>query len=127
MAAGLFYMDVPGEGGIGSLYSSLSLGDPAGGITLGVAFPFTSTDNDLNSPAFLFGAETQVSNSAKLITENWWVTGVDGGLLLLSGGIRFFGERLAADIALVTSPEFLDADGGFPFLPWVDFAVSFGK
>ncbi|MFQ5865836.1 MAG: hypothetical protein ACE5IW_11465 [bacterium] len=126
LAAGLLYMGIPGEEGFGSFYSALSVGDPSGAITLGVAFPFTSADTDLNSPAFLFGAEIQVSNSAKLITENWFLSGEDESLLLLSGGIRFFGERLAAAIGLVTTPEAF-GENGFPFIPWVDFAVSFGK
>ncbi|MFQ5822741.1 MAG: hypothetical protein ACE5JB_01655, partial [bacterium] len=126
LAAGMLYMGIPDEGDLGAAYTSFSIGNPLGGFTFGVAVPFASEDSDLDSPAFLFGAETQVSNSAKFITENWWFTGVDGGLLLVSGGIRFFGERLSADIGLITSPEAFD-DGGFPFLPWVDFAVSFGK
>lgn len=126
LAAGLFWMGVPEEESIGSVYSVFSVGDPAGGITMGVAFPFASSDSDLDSPAFVFGAEKQVSNSAKLITENWVLTG-DDSILILSGGVRFFGERLAADIGFFTSPEAFDDNNGFPFVPWVDFAVSFGK
>lgn len=126
LAVGFLYMGVPDEESVSSVYSALSIGDPAGGITVGVAFPFTGSESDLDAAAFLFGAETQVSNSIKLITENWLLTGEGESLLILSGGIRFFGERLTADIGLVTSPEAFD-DGGFPFLPWVDFAVSFGK
>ncbi len=116
LAAGFLFMGIPDEENAASVYSALSMGDPAGGVTLGVALPFVFEDNEFDIPAFLFGAETQVSNNVKLITENWLLTGDDDSLLLLSGGIRFFGERLAADIALVTSPEAV-GDEGFPFLP----------
>ncbi|MBN1558672.1 hypothetical protein JW998_00380 [candidate division KSB1 bacterium] len=45
---------------------------------------------------------------------------------LVSGGVRFFGDRIAVDLAIVTSDQFRSEDG-FPFLPWVDFPVLFGK
>ncbi len=46
--------------------------------------------------------------------------------VIVSAGIRFFGERIAADFALWTSPELLD-DDLFPFVPWVGFAYNFGR
>ena len=49
-----------------------------------------------------------------------------GDVHLLSGGIRFFGENLAADFALIFP---LTGEGieGFPFLPWIGFAYNFGS
>jgi hypothetical protein len=88
-----------------------------------VGLPLTS-DTDKNL-LLLIGGETQVSNSAKLITENWIFTGGDG-TILFSGGIRFFGETLAVDLALITTAEAFEGHG-FPFIPWVDFSVFFGK
>jgi hypothetical protein len=35
----------------------------------------------------------------KLVFENWAAFG-SGGFAILSGGIRFFGERLSADLGL---------------------------
>ena len=125
LAAGFLYMSVPDEDNFGSVYSSLTLGNPIRGVTFGVAVPTNGTDSDFGSPALLFGGETQVSNSVKLLTENWFFTG-DNSLLVISGGVRFFGEKLSADIGLFTSPEFFD-EGGFPFIPWLDFSVSFGR
>jgi hypothetical protein len=46
--------------------------------------------------------------------------------LLLSGGVRFFGERIAVDLALMTFPALLTAVDGFAFLPWLGFAYNFG-
>ena len=68
--------------------------------------------------------EVQISNGVKLLTENWLLTS-DEDLLLFSGGVRFFGEKLAVDLALVGSSDSFDQ--GFPFVPWVDFSVFFGK
>ena len=45
----------------------------------------------------MVGGERRVSRSMKLITENYiWKSG-DG---IVSGGVRFIGERLSADLAL---------------------------
>jgi len=81
-----------------TLLSVATTGDHLGGVTLGVAVPFLvkksdvfEDDDDLNVTALLFGAETQVSNRVKLITENWLFTDGKNSVLLLSGGIRFIG------------------------------------
>jgi hypothetical protein len=123
-AAGvLFAFDLGGEGSIGIGYGVLTFGSPASAITLGAGIPFGEDVG--NSPLLLIGGETQVSGHAKLITENWIFTGEDN-LLLFSGGVRFFGRKLAVDLALVSSPEFFEEEG-FPFFPWVDFSVVFGR
>jgi hypothetical protein len=45
----------------------------------------------------MVGAETRAGRGVKWITENYIWTGGDG---ILSGGLRIYGERLSADIAL---------------------------
>lgn len=128
VAAGMVYMGIPGEGGIGSAYSVISIGNPLGGVTLGLAYPFTFDDEDnFEKPAmFLIGAEKQISNRVKLITENWLITDFEQEVLIVSGGFRLIGDRLTVDFGLFTSPEVFD-ESGFPFLPWLDFSLSFGK
>jgi hypothetical protein len=125
LAAGFLFMGVPDNDNLGTVYASLTTGSPLAGITFGVAMPTNGSSSDFNAPALLFGGETQISNRAKLMTENWFFTGEES-LLVLSGGVRFFGESLSADIGLFTSPDFFD-EGGFPFIPWLDFSVRFGK
>jgi hypothetical protein len=66
--------------------------------------------------------ETRVSNSVKLITENWIPP--NSHVSLLSFGIRFFGDNLAADLGFIY-PAGSDISG-FPFLPWLGFAYNFG-
>jgi hypothetical protein len=104
-------------------YAVGTFGSNRSALTLGAALPLTSDDDN---PILLIGGEAQISNGAKLITENWIFTG-DNTTLLFSGGVRFFGEKLAVDLALISSEEFFEGDNGFPFIPWVDFSVVFGK
>ncbi|MBU0560287.1 MAG: hypothetical protein KKG93_12035 [Bacteroidetes bacterium] len=75
-----------------------------------------------NSPILLIGAEFQASNSIKLITENWILP--QDSPSIISFGIRFFGDYLAADFALITTSEGFENDG-FPFIPWIGFAYNF--
>lgn len=132
LAVGALYFGVPGEGGSVSAYSALTIGNPLGGVTLGVAIPFARNfdDDEFNFTALLFGGEKQISNRVKFITENWLIIGggsLDGSLSILSGGFRLIGERLTADFALATSPEFFEEGVDFPFIPYVAFSVNFGR
>ncbi|NIR47266.1 hypothetical protein GWO43_02210 [candidate division KSB1 bacterium] len=127
LATGLLYMGVPDQGDLSAAYVALTHGTPLSGFTLGLGLPIDNDDTDVDF-GFLFGGEVQVSNSAKLITENWLLTGGDDeSLLLVSGGVRFIGESLTVGFGLATSPEAFDEDVGFPFLPWLDFSLSMAK
>jgi hypothetical protein len=117
------------EGAAGLLYGNGTFGSPERAVTLGVGFAFVSEgledEDDLevsDTPVLLIGGELQVSNSLKLLTENYVGPALDEAALL-SAGVRFFGEHLAADLGLFTSPAAWDADG-FPFIPWVGFVYN---
>ena len=103
-----------------------SEGDSAG-IGYGVA-TFGSNDNAITAGAgvaysgdsrggiAMLGGERRVSRNLKLITENYiWQDG--GGII--SGGVRFIGERLSADLALA-----MPIGEGFVF-PVVNFVYVF--
>lgn len=120
-AVGGLKLFIPDEKDVTLVYNAWTLDTQNSGWTFGAALPLSG---DEDRPILLIGAETQVSQSIKLLTENWIFTGSDA-LLLYSGGIRFFGERLAVDFALVGSSEGLG--GGFPFIPWVDFSYILGR
>ncbi len=108
----------------GLLYAVGSLGSPTSSASLGIAFGYA--DGDVSGrPVFMIGGEHQLSNSTKLITENWWVAGIEDALLL-SAGIRFFGEKVAVDLAFITIPELIK-EGGWPAVPWLGFAYNFGR
>ena len=108
----------------GLAYGVGTVGTSETALTVGLGLGFTGGDFAEN-PVLMVGAEYQVSNSTKLITENYVIFGQDN-FQLLSGGIRFFGRKLAVDLAMITSPDFLEGDG-FPFIPFVGFAYNFGK
>lgn len=108
----------------GLLYAVGTIGGSTAWLTGGAAFGFADGEISEN-PAILLGGELQLSNSVKLMSENYVFINVEDGLLL-SGGVRFFGERIAVDLALMTFPALVTAVDGFAFLPWLGFAYNFG-
>ena len=91
VSGGIMYLGIPEDNDDLKLgYVVTSLGSGRNGITFGIGHSFTfGTDP---APILLIGAEQQVSNSVKFITENWVFTG-GNGFTLFSGGIRFLGYR----------------------------------
>jgi hypothetical protein len=77
-------------------------------------------DDFSEKPLVMVGGETRVGRMTKLMTENLFVPGEDG--VILSGGIRFFGERLSADAGLA---GWLADDSECCF-PLVNFVYNFG-
>ena len=63
------------------------------------------------------GGERRLNRRVKLVTENYHV----GGVTLASGGFRFLGESLSADLGLVVP---LGEDEIFAF-PIVNFVWKF--
>ncbi|HET6569828.1 MAG TPA: hypothetical protein VFG50_17820, partial [Rhodothermales bacterium] len=113
-----------GDGG-GLVYGIGTFGSPVHALTAGVGFAF-GNGGLYKRPVFLLGGESQVANSIKLISENYFVLGFEGDVVV-SGAVRFFGDRLAADLGLVTSFEAAKHIRGWPFAPLVSFAYNFGR
>jgi hypothetical protein len=117
----LFTSDFEGSGivfGIGTA------GTDKAAITVGLGYGFHGGDV-AEHPVLVVGGEAQVSNSAKLISENWFPLGSD--VSLLSFGVRFFGDKLAADIGFIFPLHKGEGiSNGFPFIPWIGFAYNFG-
>ena len=67
----------------------------------------------------MIGGEYRASRRLKWVTENWLWRGGPG---FVSGGIRFLGERVSADLGLIA--PLVDAEGIFAF-PLVSFAWHF--
>lgn len=124
VAAGMLLMGVPDEGGLSLGYAVGTFGSESEALTLGAGLPL---DRDVSrKPVLLIGGELQVGNAMKLIAENWIFTS-GSGTAIFSAGVRFWGRRVAADAAIVTSHDLLTDIEGFPFIPWIDFSVFFGK
>jgi hypothetical protein len=123
LSAGVLYVKVPGDyDPAGIVYGVGTYGNEQNTLTFGLGYGFAGSDFS-EKPVLVIGGELRISKSIKLITENWLVPGIDEKLLSL--GLRFFGERLAADFAMMYMTG-TDAND-FPFLPWIGFAYNFGS
>lgn len=101
----------------GIAYGVVTGGSRTGSVTggLGVAY---SADGD-RTVIMMAGGDRQVGRHVKLVTENYvWQSG-NG---IVSAGVRFFGERLSADVALGVPVG--EEMGGFAF-PVVNFVYVF--
>lgn len=96
VAIGTMHVFTPNDEGGGIAYVTGTLDRREGSVTAGYGRIYTGFDG--GGHVVMVGGEAQVARNIKLLTENYmWKS--DSGLL--SGGLRFFGERLSADIGLV--------------------------
>lgn len=105
----------------GVLYGVTTLGNADHALTAGLGYGYAGEDIS-GQPAIMIGGETRGSRRLKLITENYFVAGETGAIL--TGGIRFVGERFTSDIGI------LGGFGGgesFCCVPLVNFSYSFGR
>lgn len=118
ISAGVLYMKVPEvDRGIGIVYSVGTFGGKDKSITSGFGYGFAGSDF-ADNPLITLGGELRVGKYTKLITENWLFPG-EADHPLLSLGIRFFGEKIAADFA------FMIPAGADATIPWIGFAYNF--
>ncbi len=123
LSAGVLLLKIPDEDETaGILYGVSTYGTENSALTLGIGFAFAGGEF-ADKPVFALGGEVRVGRYVKLISENWLIPNSD--VQVISVGIRFFGENLAADFALI-HPLGSDIEG-FPFLPWIGFAYNFGN
>jgi hypothetical protein len=104
----------------GVAYGVGTFGGSDNAFTGGIGWGFF--DSEFSSkPVVMLGGETRTGRSTKLITENWFVPGENGAVI--SGGVRFIGERLSADAGLL---GFVGGGETGCCLPLVNFVYSFG-
>jgi hypothetical protein len=122
VSAGILYLKIPEEtDAAGIFYGVGTYGNENASITVGLGFAFGAGEI-ADKPVFTIGAELRSSNTVAFITENWLIP--DSEVQVISGGLRFFGENLAADFGLIGFPG-ADLEG-FPFVPWIGFTYNFG-
>jgi hypothetical protein len=122
IAAGVLAFFGPDEdGSAGLLYGVGTFGSRDNAFTLGAAFPFATSDGFGDTPAIMLGGEARSSQRTKFITENYFVPGES--IALLSGGFRFFGERLSADAGIGV---FIGEGETACCLPLVNFVYAWG-
>jgi hypothetical protein len=125
IAVGGFAATLTGSGGYGGIvYGLATHGASDAAVTGGVGFLFGEGEF-VSTPIILLGGEYQLSNSVKLLSENYFIPEVDSGLLV-SVGVRFIGDSVSGDFGLFTSPAAL-GESGFPFIPWLGFSYAFGR
>lgn len=104
-----------GDDNVGIGYGVFTKEVSGGAFTLGAGAAYSS--NGVQSAVVMIGGEAPAGRNIKWITENYaW-----DGTVVSSGGFRFFGERLAADLVLAIA--FTDSST-FAF-PVVNFVYRF--
>jgi len=123
LAGGALIINIPGFSNdsynVGVAYSAATVGDRNRSFTAGLGYGFA--DGELaDSPLVMLGGEYRLSRRVSFVSENWLFPGMDQPLV--SGGLRFFGEGLAVDLALV---NVLGEDMLVPGIPFIDFVYNF--
>jgi hypothetical protein len=116
VAVGVLHaFDSDGDGG-GIAYGVITRGSDVKSFTAGAGVAYANDGG--RAGVLMLGGEARISRSVKAITENYiW----KGGHGVASGGVRFFGERVSADLALAFP---IGADGLYAF-PVINFVYVF--
>jgi len=112
---GLLLFTVPDEGSGGFLYGSTTLGTIEHNVSGSLGFGFVDGEF-ASTPLLNISGMTRVSRKLMLMSENWIVPEAGTAFSL---GVRFLGDKIAADVGLLYSPE-----AGVPF-PIGGFSVKF--
>ncbi len=105
----------------GILYGVSTFGSEDRNLSAGIGYAYYN-DDLANSPLILGGLKLRLSRGTAFISENYILPEAEGGLV--SFGLRFFGERIAGDVALVRFIGSGSGDDGVT-VPFVGLAVKF--
>lgn len=112
-AAGAIFSDSP----FGIVYGVATFGGEDRNLTTGAGVLYSRKRAD-NSALLMLGGTNRVSRNIALVSENYVYTGARSALL--SGGVRFIGEKLSVDLAAFLST----AAAQYP-IPYVAFIYKF--
>lgn len=79
----------------GIAYGVTTVGAPEQALTIGVGYKYGDGGR---KPIVMIGAESRQGRRIKFVTENWFWRDGPG---FVSGGIRFLGDRVSADLGLI--------------------------
>jgi hypothetical protein len=97
VAVGVLHFMNVGDGNFGIGYAVATFGSPDAALTGGVGYAYARYEQDSDATVIgMVGGERRLTRRLKFITENYLWSG--GGIL--SGGVRFLGERLSADVGI---------------------------
>jgi hypothetical protein len=115
LVAGVGRLSDEGPFGIG--YGVATFGGEDANVTAGAGFGFARSST--SEALLLLGGTKRVSRNIGLVTENYFYTG-SGSSVVLSGGLRFMGEKIAVDLAAFTTGE-----SDVPVVPYLAFIYRF--
>jgi hypothetical protein len=115
-AVGVMHFLNVDDGQYGVAYAAVTHGTADSAVTVGAGWAYETTSlDDIDNPTVgMIGFERRMSRRTKLISENYLFSG--GGAVSI--GVRFFGERLSADLGLVV-PLGIDEFIAFPMVNMV--------
>jgi hypothetical protein len=130
LSVGALYATAPEEFeeiDLGILYAIGTVGDRRRSLSfgLGLADGDIGEDGDATAIVMLGGTAT-LTNHLAFVGESWLVLdeGIEIGDQPLGLGLRFFSDRISADVGAIVIPSYLDEGG---FIPWVSVSYHFGK
>ena len=117
LAAGMLFAGT--QGGTGGIYYGVgTFGDGNASVTLGGGYGFAGGKIE-SKPVGMLGGEWRVARRIGLVTENYLLPVSDDNVLY-SFGVRFLGEKITTDLALVNV-----VGSGVIGVPYVDFVFRF--
>lgn len=135
--AGAAYAGGGGEGGVGIAFALATVGRPEKSFTAGIGFAGSrESEYDIrmrisrdvwkwrDKPILMLGGSVQLSNSVALVSENWLLLGEKLSDQPFGVALRFFGDRISADVGMIFVGEVIEE--GFP-VPWLSFSYHFGR
>ncbi len=122
LAAGALVIRIPSDEAstVGILYGVGTYGKPDASITAGLGYGFFD-HKVANKPMVILGGEKRISRRMALVSENW-IFPIADNPLIVSYGVRFFGEGLSVDLAFMNT---IGEDFLFPGFPYIDFVFCF--
>lgn len=127
VGTGIIYASLPDFGadgsrsGVGIAYGIATYGNIEHNITGGLGWGFEG-DEFNSKPIITISGMSRIASKAALVSENWLIP-VDGYYGIYSYGLRFFGEKLAVDLALLNNKDI--AEEIFIGIPYIDLVVKF--
>ncbi|HUQ82307.1 MAG TPA: hypothetical protein VM076_14240 [Gemmatimonadaceae bacterium] len=106
--------------GFGILYAAGTAGSPDQSVTFGTGLAYAGGDF-ADRPVLMLGADMRLGRRVSFVTENYLIPNDDVNGVV-SYGLRFFGEKLSADLAFWNAPG---EKMVFPGIPYVSFSVKF--
>jgi hypothetical protein len=114
------FVDDGTSSSFGVLYAVGTAGSPDASITFGTGLAYAG-GQFADTPVAMLGAEYRLARRVAFVTENYVIPNEDVSSVI-SYGLRFFGEKLSADLAFWNAPG---KEAIFPGIPYVAFSVKF--